>query len=42
MFRKRISLLLFPLFLLLSQCRPIQEEKLTSIQWDFSNPEVVK
>lgn len=42
MFRKHIPFLLLPLFLLLIHCKPVQEEKLTDIQWDFSNPEVMK
>lgn len=42
MCRKRFYLLLLPLLFFLIQCRPLQEEKLTDINWDFSDPEVVK
>lgn len=42
MFRKLQYLLLLPLLLAFISCRPLTEEKLTEIDWDFSDPEVVK
>jgi cyclophilin family peptidyl-prolyl cis-trans isomerase len=39
---KRNYLLLLPLLLLFIHCRPLQDEKLTDVHWDFSDPEIVK
>jgi cyclophilin family peptidyl-prolyl cis-trans isomerase/HEAT repeat protein len=42
MFVKRNYLLLLPFLLLFIHCRPLQDEKLTDVHWDFSDPEIVK
>jgi cyclophilin family peptidyl-prolyl cis-trans isomerase/HEAT repeat protein len=42
MFVKRNYLLLLPLLLLCLHCRPLQDEKLTDVHWDFSDPGIVK
>ncbi|MFK7806653.1 MAG: peptidylprolyl isomerase [Saprospiraceae bacterium] len=42
MFKTRNLLFLLPILFIFLQCKPVQEEKLTDINWDFSDPEVVK